>query len=276
METDAATAGAGLDEDEATNVALTEFAITFSEPVYDPIGDTNPDDVTNPGNYRLVESGGDGFQTVSCQMGVDPADVELAVDSVSYDGLSHTATLAVNGGVVLGEGTYRLYVCGTAAIVDLFGYPLDGDENGTGGDDFVRNFQVDTTTPSNPVLTPNLPPGVWTNVHDLVVSWTGASDAPSGGSGLKGYSVLFDLASGTDPGTSVDIDEAAAHQAATTLADGAPHYFHLVTCDRAGNCAAPIESRSVPGRHAELRRPRLRSRRAATATVCRTRTRRSP
>ena len=54
--------------------------------------------------------------------------------------------------------------------------------------------------------------------------------------------MLFDLASGSDPGTSVDVAEAAAHQAAATLADGAPHYFHLVTCDRAGNCAPPIET----------------------------------
>ena len=241
VETTAPTTGAGLDENEATNVAVTSFAVTFSEPVYDPIGDTNPDDVTNPGNYRLVEAGGDGFQTVSCQMGVAATDVALVVDSVTYDSLTHTATLAVNGGLPLGEGIYRLYVCGSAAIVDLVGLPLDGDGNGLGGDDFVRNFQIDTTMPSNPVLTPNLPPAVWTNSNGLVVTWSGAIDEPSG-SGLAGYSVLFDLASGTDPGTSIDVAEAAAHQAAATLADGAPHYFHLVTCDRAGNCTAAIET----------------------------------
>ncbi len=241
VETTAPTAGAGLDESEATNVAITSFAVTFSEPVYDPIGDTNPDDVTNPGNYRLVESGGDGFQTVSCQMGVAATDVALAIDTASYDSPTRTAMLAVNGGVALGEGIYRLYVCGSAAIIDLVGLPLDGDGNGTGGDDFVRNFQVDTTTPSNPVLTPNLPPGAWTNANGLVVTWSGASDGGSG-SGLAGYSVLFDLASGSDPGTSIDVSEAAVHQAVATLADGAPHYFHLVTCDRAGNCAPPIES----------------------------------
>ena len=199
IETLAPTSGAGLDEGEATNAALTSFTVTFSEPVYDPIGDTNPDDVTNPGNYRLLASGGDGFQTLSCQAGVDPTDVALGVDSVVYDGPTRTATLSVNGGLVLGEERYRLYVCGSAAIIDLVGLPLDGDENGTGGDDFIRNFQVDTTTPSNPVLAPNLPPGVWTNSNGLVVTWSGATD-DSSGSGLAGYSVLFDLASGERPG----------------------------------------------------------------------------
>jgi hypothetical protein len=241
VETAAATAGPGLDENEATNVAVSSFTVTFSEAVYDPIGDTTPDDVTNPGNYRLVESGGDGFQTVSCQMGVAPADVAVTVDAASYDGPTRTVTLTVNGGGALGEGIYRLYVCGSAAIIDLVGLPLDGDANGLGGDDFIRNFQIDTTTPSNPVLTPNLPPGAWTNLNGLVVSWSGATDEASG-SGLAGYSVLFDLVAGSDPGTSIDIAEAAAHQAAATLADGAPHYFHLVTCDRAGNCAAAIEA----------------------------------
>ncbi|MEO7975331.1 MAG: hypothetical protein ABIU84_17260, partial [Thermoanaerobaculia bacterium] len=240
VETAAPTIGAGLDENEATNVAVSSFAVTFSEPVYDPIGHTNPDDVTNPTNYRLVEAGGDGFQTVSCQMGVAPTDVALAVDDVAYDGPSRTATLSVNGGVALDEGLYRLYVCGSAAIIDLVGLPLDGDGNGTGGDDFVRNFQIDTTTPSNPLLTPNRPPGVWSNSNGLVVAWSGATDDLSG-AGLAGYSVLFDLASGSDPGTSVDIAEAAAHQAAATLADGASHYFHLVTCDRAGNCTVAVE-----------------------------------
>ena len=239
--TTAPTSGAGLDEDEATNAAIAQLLVTFSEAVYDPIGHTNPDDVTNPGNYRLVESGGDGFQSVSCQMGVDPADVALAVDVVTYDGLSHTATLSVNGGVVLGEGSIASSSAARRRSSMPLGLPLDGDVNGTGGDDFVRNFQVDTTTPSNPVLTPNLPPGAWTNANGLVVTWSGATD-DSSGSGLAGYSVLFDLTSGTDPGTSVDIVEAAAHQAATTLADGAPHYFHLVTCDRAGNCAPPVET----------------------------------
>ncbi len=249
VETTAPTSGAGLDEDEATNVALTTFTVTFSEPVYDPIGNTNPDDVTNPGNYRLLAAGGDGFQTLSCQAGVAPADVALVVDSVVYDAPTRTATLAVNGGLVLGEERYRLYVCGSAAIIDLVGLPLDGDGDGSGGDDFVRNFQVDTTTPSNPLLTPNLPPGVWTNVHDLVVTWIGSERRPVG-LGPRRLLGAVRPRVGSDPGTSIDVAEAAAHQAAATLADGAPHYFHLVTCDRAGNCAPPIESGSVPGRHA--------------------------
>jgi len=241
IDTTAASAGAGLEEHEPTNVAITLLHVTFGEPVHDPIGDTDPNDVTNPANYLLIAAGGDGFQTVSCQTGAHPADVALAFDGVTYEGSTRTATLLLAGGTPLGEELYRLFICGTDAIVDLAGLPLDGDGDGTGGDDFVRNFQVDTTAPSNPVLLPSLPIGSWTNLAGITVIWSGAEDDPGGG-GLAGYAVLFDLASGSDPGTGIDVPEAMPHQASTILGDGATHYFHLRACDRAGTCAAPVES----------------------------------
>ncbi len=42
------------------------FTVTFSENVYDPAGNTDTDDVTNPNNYLLVEDGANGtFNTLS-------------------------------------------------------------------------------------------------------------------------------------------------------------------------------------------------------------------
>ena len=46
------------------------FTVTFDEPVNDPPGDSEPDDVTNPANYLLVEAGTNAtFDTVSCAGG---------------------------------------------------------------------------------------------------------------------------------------------------------------------------------------------------------------
>ena len=44
--------------------------------------------------------------------------------------------------VDLPAGAYRLLVCGTTSIIDWAGHVLDGNGNGTGGDDFVRNFEI--------------------------------------------------------------------------------------------------------------------------------------
>ncbi|RME88037.1 MAG: hypothetical protein D6770_07895, partial [Anaerolineae bacterium] len=53
----------------------TSFTVTFNENVNDPVGNTDPDDVTNPANYILVEAGANGlFDTASCRNGVQADD----------------------------------------------------------------------------------------------------------------------------------------------------------------------------------------------------------
>ncbi|MEM8962538.1 MAG: hypothetical protein AAGD38_13725, partial [Acidobacteriota bacterium] len=56
-----------------------------------------------------------------------------------------TATLEVNAGAPLGDDLYRLLVCGSTTIRDLAGNALDGNADGTGGDDFVRTYRVSRT-----------------------------------------------------------------------------------------------------------------------------------
>ena len=41
--------------------------------------------------------------------------------------------------------SYRLLVCGTTTIRDIAGNPLDGDGDGTSGDDFLRTYRVERT-----------------------------------------------------------------------------------------------------------------------------------
>ena len=109
----------------------------FRQPLQDPPGDAHPDDVTHPANYLLFSDGGDGFQTVNCAGGVAAGDTGIAVEIWDYvSGNPSETILGVNGGIALPVGTYRLLVCGTTSIVDWAGNVLDGDGNGTGGDDF--------------------------------------------------------------------------------------------------------------------------------------------
>jgi LPXTG-site transpeptidase (sortase) family protein len=95
-----------------------------------------PDDVVSDGdeqsairtlNYRLAEIGANGFyDTPSCGPPVTDDDVEITINSASYNSGNYTATLNVNGGTALPDGTYRLFVCGTTTIYDLIGLPLNG------------------------------------------------------------------------------------------------------------------------------------------------------
>ncbi len=123
------------------------FTITFDDEANDPAGDTNPDDVTNPSNYLLVEDGANGtFDTTSCLGGRVSDDTQISVASVSY--LSKTAVVVLASPPT--NGTYRLFVCGTTSIVNLAGNPIAGD-GVTSGTDYIFDFVVaaTTTTPTD-------------------------------------------------------------------------------------------------------------------------------
>ena len=154
-----------LVELEATRTSITQIYVTFHEEVYDPVGDTDPDDVTNPANYLLVTPGADGvFDTTTCLGGLAGDDQSVTVDQVAFDLPSTTARLRINGGVQLLRDWYRLLVCGTTSIVDLEGEPLDGNGDGIGGDDFELNVAVSV---DNLFANPNL--------DDDLTGWTASS-----------------------------------------------------------------------------------------------------
>jgi len=137
----------------------TTFTVTFDDDASDPIGNSDPDDVTNPANYLLVEDGVNGtFDTTSCLGGLATDDIQINISSVTY--FSRTAVISLS--IIPPVGNYRLFVCGTTSIVDLVGNPLAG--NGvTSGTDYILNFVVGTTTPITPttetgnITTSNLP-----------------------------------------------------------------------------------------------------------------------
>ncbi len=132
-----------LEECEEARTSINRLLVTFSEPVQDPAGDSDPDDVTNPANYLLLAAGADeDFSTAVCG---PPAgdDVVISIAGVTYDDVTFTATLDLGG--ILGDSLYRLLTCGSTSIRDLAGNPLDGDGDGTGGDDFIRTYRVERT-----------------------------------------------------------------------------------------------------------------------------------
>lgn len=132
--------GALTDCETVTSI-VSGFTVGFSEEMRNPAGDSDPDDVTNPANYLLVGAGPDfTYDTTACGA---PAgdDVATPVAAVAYDSGSSTATLSFVGPVP--NGLQRLLICGSTTLRDRTGNPLDGDGNGTGGDDLVRSFRVD-------------------------------------------------------------------------------------------------------------------------------------
>ncbi len=136
---------------------ITGFTITFSRPVQDLTGNNLPHDVTNPSSYLLVKDGADNtFQTAVC--GTAQGDDQLVpITAVTYTSGSKIASLSVNGGAALAAEHYRLFVCANAStgIQNVFGAALDGNSDGTGGDDFVRNFNNDPPQPAPDIYVNN-------------------------------------------------------------------------------------------------------------------------
>ena len=122
-----------------TNTGPSTFTVTFSEDVNNPTGNSDPDDVTNPDNFLLVEKGINGIaDTVSCVGSVQTDDVQIAVSGITYINPTAIVTLAAP----LPVGSYRLFVCGTTSIVDFTLTPLNG-----GLSDFTFDFVVTTSVP---------------------------------------------------------------------------------------------------------------------------------
>jgi LPXTG-site transpeptidase (sortase) family protein len=126
---------------------ISQFIVKFNQDVYNPVGDTDPKDVTNPANYMVVRDNRDGFQTTSCATGVSPLDTLITVNSVAYSNGGGTgpfvSVLTVNYGFPLSNGNYRLYVCGTKSIVDIVDQNMALAGDGTNpGTDFIRNFTI--------------------------------------------------------------------------------------------------------------------------------------
>ena len=118
-----------------------KIQIEFDSDAYNPSGDTEEDDVTNPANYLLIQPGENKtFEITSCAeaqsqtsqrvtVPVTPDDILVPVGPVTYENNNgegpFIATLTVNNGTQLPLGSYRLLICGSTTIMDLAENPLN-------------------------------------------------------------------------------------------------------------------------------------------------------
>jgi len=103
-------------------------------------------------------------------------------------------------------------------------------------------FMIDISPPTDPSLASSSShtSGTWSNDPEVDISWSGATGAPWG-SAVDGYKVKFNTSPTVwDPGTEHWVDHDGSTNYSGTLAEGENHYFHLKTCDEAGNCTSTV------------------------------------
>ncbi len=135
----------------------TQLVVTFDEQNLDSANDIE--------SYRWLGAGANGaIETNGCGSLLGD-DVTLPLGSPAFDRTLQSAVLPLAQATPAGRGHYRLVVC-SAELIDDFGNALDGDGDGTAGDDFVLDFEVTRTN-------------LLTNPHfdDSIDGWTATLDS---------------------------------------------------------------------------------------------------
>jgi hypothetical protein len=115
-----------------TGDCVSGIEILFSE-------EPNPIDSLAASNFDLREAGTNGLFG-------DSDDTIIPIEPRFSLGSNRVILHILSG--CLRPGHYRLTVAGITSVHDLSGLKLDGDGNGTGGDDFVRFFTVSYPGPT--------------------------------------------------------------------------------------------------------------------------------
>ncbi|MFB0559787.1 MAG: hypothetical protein ACETWM_00955 [Candidatus Lokiarchaeia archaeon] len=99
---------------------------------------------------------------------------------------------------------------------------------------FYEHGITDDTAPSNPSSYWSSPTvDLWSTDNTIYISWSGASDSPSG---VYGYSFVWDNSPSTIPDTTVDTTGTST--TSSPLSDSGNWYFHVRTRDNFGNWAS--------------------------------------
>ena len=215
--------------------AVTELEISFSVDMANPTGDTSLIDVSNPMNYRLVSTSDSNQELpTNCADPIGPNSIDHMVGMRFYDSNSKTAVLSSPLTQGLPDERYVLLGCFDGLKAQTGGL-LDGNGDGTAGDDYAINFSVSA---ANLLDNPNFGNGInaWTfmgNVNavsddadnalyagsaniDLGAS-IGQCVSLNGASNLRfGVSLQSDLASGN---STLKVEYYDAAQCSGTLID---------------------------------------------------------
>jgi len=111
---------------------VTEFTVSFSQ-VMDPATVNNIANfvLSGAGPDNIFDNGDDVFYTV--------------ITSTTYMLGTNEMTFDISGPPFI-EGLHRLRLL-SGGLANAHGTSLDGDDNGTGGDDFIRNFTIELPSP---------------------------------------------------------------------------------------------------------------------------------
>jgi hypothetical protein len=96
------------------------------------------------------------------------------------------------------------------------------------------NKLFESIPPTNPtsLSSPSHKPDTPSESNQVQIVWSGAADE---GSGVAGYSIVWDTSHNSLPDAIADLDARAEGAKSPPLGNGRNHYFHLRTVDRAGN-----------------------------------------
>ena len=141
----AAVPGDELADCDTAAERVVQLRVVFGEAMQASAGTPAAGDADSPESYLLVGTGPDlDFATVACGPPLGD-DVAVAVSGVAYaadtPAAPQSTALLSFGGIPLADGLYRFFACGT--LRDAGGNPLDGDADGSGGDDFAIGFRAD-------------------------------------------------------------------------------------------------------------------------------------
>jgi uncharacterized delta-60 repeat protein len=209
--------------------------------------------------------GGDGI--VTTPLGGDDVVLSVALqsngmivvggykDSVAFPGNAHfaLARYRADGTLDDGFGSAGTLVTQVGASIS-YGWSVALQEDGKivlAGEAVnshttfaLARFLGDTAPPANPTLSsPSHSVGVWSNDQTVDASLAGGSDDYTG---TDGYSLIWDTAAGTVPDTAKDLGATAITAPSPSLPDGASHYLHLRTVDKAGNWSSPLHFGPFP------------------------------
>ncbi len=164
--------------------------------------------------------------------------------TVKYDAAGNEQWAAVYDGPSGRSDQAYALALDAAGYAHVSGWSMGSDPRGDPDFLTLKYSPVpDVTAPGNPTTLSSLTHtvGAWSRLAAITMQWSGAADEP-GGSGLAGYSVVFDAAPATLPDATVDVAQTADPHAlvSAALPDGAGHYFHLRTCDQAHNCSSAL------------------------------------
>ncbi len=128
---------------------------------------------------------------------------------------------------------------------------IEADGDGIGGSAYDFNIGSGiyigngitggSSSPTSPTLNNSIPsPNIWTSNNSPVISWNPGQDSDICGSGVAGYSYVFDTSASTVPDNTVET--VLTQITGPALADGSSHYFHVRTVDNAGNGSTALHT----------------------------------